>query len=69
MTSDIKKKGRSILLNLNTELSDKLTQAAKRSGRSKTKEATLRLTDHLDIYSDLATPGIRFTAQDIEKAE
>ncbi|CBJ48244.1 TraY domain-containing protein [Erwinia amylovora] len=69
MPTQVNKKGVSVLLHLNTEQTEKLSQAAERSGRSKTKEALFRLTDHLDTYSDLATPGIRFKAEETAKSK
>ncbi|WP_302789594.1 TraY domain-containing protein [Escherichia coli] len=41
-----------------------LTQAAKRSGRSKVKEATIRLADHLKTVTDIAVPGRRFLSDE-----
>lgn len=69
MPTQVNKKGVSVLLHLDTEQTEKLSQAAVRSGRSKTKEALFRLADHLDTYSDLATPGIRFKAEKTDKAK
>jgi len=64
MPTQVKKKGVSVLLHLDTEQTEKLIQAAKRSGRSRTKEALFRLYDHLNNFSDLATPGIRIQAEE-----
>lgn len=69
MPTQVNKKGVSVLLHLNTEQTEKLSQAAERSGRSKTKEALIRLADHLDTYSDLATPGYRFKAEETAKSK
>lgn len=40
-----------------------LTQASERSGRSKAKEAEIRLTDHLTNFTDIASVGKRFGHQ------
>ncbi|WP_240153394.1 TraY domain-containing protein [Erwinia amylovora] len=57
----------SVLLRLTPELTEKLGQAADRSGRSNTREAYVRLDDHLKSFTDLATPGRRFAAESSEK--
>lgn len=60
------KKGMSVLLRLNPEMTTMLSDAASRSGRSNTREAMVRLEDHLRSVTDLATPGRRFIADDSE---
>ncbi|WP_042958484.1 TraY domain-containing protein [Erwinia tasmaniensis] len=67
MPAHFNKKGMSVLLKLTPELTKKLSQAADRSGRSNTKEAYVRLDDHLKSFTDLATPGLRFIAEDSNK--
>ncbi|HHQ4545254.1 TPA: TraY domain-containing protein [Aeromonas veronii] len=37
-----------------------LSEAAERSGRSKVQEASMRIKDHLLLFSDIATEGKRF---------
>ncbi len=61
------KKGMSVLLRLSPEMTAMLSQAAGRSGRSNTKEAYMRLEDHLTSFTDLATPGLRFSADGSDK--
>ncbi|PVZ84220.1 TraYfamily protein [Serratia sp. S1B] len=51
----------SINVHLSEETNESLTKAAKRAGRTKRKEAALRLQDHLQQYPDIATAGKRFT--------
>lgn len=50
---------------INVQLSKKanelLTKAAGRAGRTKRKEAMLRLEDHLLHFPDIASTGKRFT--------
>ncbi|MFT2798513.1 TraY domain-containing protein [Serratia sp. N21D137] len=41
-----------------------LTESALRTGRSKTQEALLRLTDHLNNFEDIASEGKRFLRND-----
>ncbi|WP_258557416.1 TraY domain-containing protein [Serratia fonticola] len=41
-----------------------LTESALRTGRSKTQEALLRLTDHLTNFEDIASEGKRFLRND-----
>ncbi|WP_235784873.1 TraY domain-containing protein [Serratia fonticola] len=41
-----------------------LTESAIRTGRSKTQEALLRLTDHLINFEDIASEGKRFLRND-----
>lgn len=67
MPAHFNKKGMSVLLRLTPELTEKLSQAADRSGRSNTREAYVRLDDHLKSFTDLATPGRRFTADSSDK--
>ncbi|MEN3262645.1 TraY domain-containing protein [Sodalis endosymbiont of Spalangia cameroni] len=55
-------KGRKTVIEMTPEVNRLLTQAAARSGRSKVKEASLRLADHLKSYMDIATEGRRFSA-------
>lgn len=52
--------GGSVLIKLTEEFNQLLIQTSKRSGRSKTKEALIRLQDSLRSYSDLAATGKRF---------
>lgn len=66
MPAHVDKKGMSVLLRLSPEMTDMLSKAAERSGRSNTKEALLRLEDHLTYFTDLATAGRRFIAEDSE---
>ena len=61
-----KEKGMQVLLRLSPEMTAMLSQAADRSGRSNTKEALVRLEDHLKSFTDLATPGRRFNADSSE---
>lgn len=61
-----KEKGMQVLLRLSPEMTAMLSQAANRSGRSNTKEALVRLEDHLKSVTDLATPGRRFNADSSE---
>lgn len=61
-----KEKGMQVLLRLSPEMTAMLSQAADRSGRSNTKEAYVRLEDHLRSFTDLATPGRRFNADSSE---
>ena len=51
----------SITMQLSKDTNEALTKAAKRAGRTKRKEAALRLQDHLLQYPDIATAGKRFT--------
>lgn len=61
MSSDDKEYGNvSIVINLTGEMNKRLSRASERSQRSKTKEATLRLHDHLMNFDDIATLGKRF---------
>lgn len=61
-----KTKGMSVLLHLSPDMTTMLSEASDRSGRSKTREALVRLEDHLRSVTDLATPGRRFIADDNE---
>lgn len=63
MPAHFNKTGMSLLLRLTPEITEILSQAADRSGRSKTREAYVRLEDHLKSFTDLATLGRRFTAE------
>jgi hypothetical protein len=56
MAADATKKTISVLLKLTPEQTERLTSASIRSGRSKTREAHLRLDDHLKMYPVLAVP-------------
>ncbi|WGL94030.1 TraY domain-containing protein [Arsenophonus nasoniae] len=48
------------VVELTPEMNRLLSQAAARSRRSKTQEATIRLFDHLRNFPDIATEGRRF---------
>lgn len=61
-----KEKGMQVLLRLSPDMTAMLSEAANRSGRSNTKEALVRLEDHLKSVTDLATPGRRFNADNSE---
>ncbi|MBS0057632.1 TraY domain-containing protein [Yersinia sp. Marseille-Q3913] len=61
MSSDDKEYSNvSIVINLTGEMNKRLTKASERSQRSKTKEASLRLHDHLMNFDDIATLGETF---------
>lgn len=60
MAADVTTKGLSLLLKLSPEKAEKLAESAARSGRSKTREALVRLEDSLESVTDLASPGLRF---------
>ncbi|WP_071890345.1 MULTISPECIES: TraY domain-containing protein [Serratia] len=47
-------------LQLGEDVNELLSQAAKRSGRTKRQEALLRLTDHLMQVQDIAATGKTF---------
>lgn len=49
-----------INLRLRKECNEVLAKAAKRAGRTKRREAELRLEDHLMQYQDIAIAGKRF---------
>jgi hypothetical protein len=57
MSADANKKTMSVLIKLTTEQTARLTAASELSGRSKTREAHLRLDDHLKLFPILAVPG------------
>jgi len=61
-----KEKGMQVLLRLSPEMTAMLSQGTGRSGRSNTKEALVRLEDHLKSFTDLATPERRFNADSSE---
>lgn len=63
MPAHYNKNGMSVLLRLTPEMTKMLSEAADRSGRSNTREAYVRLEDHLIAFTDLATPGRRFSAE------
>lgn len=48
------------IVDLSPEDNRRLTEAAQRCGRSKRKEASLRLADHLKNFPDIAAEGKRF---------
>lgn len=50
----------SLVVELTSQMNQLLTQSAERSKRSKTKEAAVRLEDHLINFGDIATVGQRF---------
>ncbi|CNM03504.1 TraY domain-containing protein [Yersinia pseudotuberculosis] len=49
-----------IVFELTPDMNRLLTQSSLRSKRTKVKEATMRLEDHLKNFSDIATTGRRF---------
>lgn len=53
-------KSSSTVIELSPEANRLLSQAAIRSGRTKVKEATVRLDDHLKNFPDIAREGRRF---------
>lgn len=53
-------KGGSVLVHLSEEANLLLVESSKRSGRSKTREAKIRIEDSLRSFSDLAATGRRF---------
>ncbi|MGL6360001.1 TraY domain-containing protein [Aeromonas hydrophila] len=57
-------KDTSTVVQLSADLNKLLTEAASRSGRTKVQEASLRLRDHLMLFSDIATEGKRFSVDD-----
>lgn len=67
MASDAAPKGLSLLLKLSPEKAEKLSLSAARSGRSKTREALVRLEDSLESVADLASPGLRFPVETVGK--
>ncbi|ERK05988.1 MULTISPECIES: TraY domain-containing protein [Serratia] len=64
MTDEQLWKSAQTVIDMTPEVNRLLTQAAKRSGRSKVKEATLRLADHLKTVTDIATEGRRFLSNE-----
>ena len=60
-------KDTSTVVQLSAALNKLLTEAAARSGRTKVQEASLRLRDHLMLFSDIATEGKRFPVDDTDK--
>lgn len=60
-------KDTSTVVQLSADLNKLLTEAASRSGRTKVQEASLRLRDHLMLFSDIATEGKRFSVDDKDK--
>jgi hypothetical protein len=50
----------SITLHLSSDVNKMLSLSAKRSERTKRQEAVLRLTDHLNTITDIASEGKRF---------
>lgn len=63
MASQSTHKKKTVLLRLTAEMTDLLSEAAIRSGRSNTSEAMVRLEDSLKYFPDLAAPGRRFKAE------
>jgi hypothetical protein len=59
-------KDTSTVVQLSAALNKLLTESAARSGRTKVQEASLRLRDHLLLFSDIATEGKRFPVNDNE---
>lgn len=60
-------KDTSTVVQLPANLNKLLTESANRSGRTKVQEASLRLRDHLLLFSDIATEGKRFPVDDTDK--
>ncbi|MGL4355113.1 MULTISPECIES: TraY domain-containing protein [Aeromonas] len=56
----------STVVELDARVNQLLTEAARRSGRSKVQEASVRLRDHLLNFSDIATEGKRFLVKPTE---
>lgn len=50
----------SVTIDITSDTNRKLSLSAKRSGRAKRMEAALRLSNHLDLITDIATEGKRF---------
>lgn len=63
MTAPKNPQGKSMMLYMSTELNERLSVSAKKSGRSKVNEALFRLEDHLNLFDSIATPGQRFPAE------
>lgn len=53
-----------LVMRLSPNVNRLLTESARRTGRSKTQEALLRLTDHLINFEDIASEGKRFLRSD-----
>lgn len=53
----------SIVLELSPRMNELLTEAAERTKRSKTKEAAVRLEDHLINFGNIASVGFRFPSK------
>lgn len=53
-----------LVMRLSPNVNRLLTESALRTGRSKTQEALLRLTDHLNNFEDIASEGKRFLRSD-----
>ncbi|HBH6890280.1 TraY domain-containing protein [Serratia bockelmannii] len=53
-------RGISITLHLSPEANRQLSLSARRSGRAKRQEAVIRLQDHLNTITDIASEGKRF---------
>ncbi len=53
-----------LVMRLSPNVNRLLTESALRTGRSKTQEALLRLTDHLTNFEDIASEGKRFLRDD-----
>jgi hypothetical protein len=67
MANDKSIRGGAVLVHLSEETNQLLVESSKRSGRSKTREAKIRLEDSLRSFSDLAATGRRFeSATDCE---
>lgn len=66
MESDIDVRGYKpvyVSVRITAEANELLSDAAKRSGRTKTQEAKLRLHDHLERYRSIAEVGAEKTAK------
>lgn len=53
-----------LVMRLSPTVNRLLSESARRTGRSKTQEALLRLTDHLVSFEDIASEGKRFLRKD-----
>lgn len=53
-----------LVMRLSPTVNRLLSESAKRTGRSKTQEALLRLTDHLISFEGIASEGKRFLRKD-----
>lgn len=58
--SSVKYRAISSVIQLDPMANRLLSEAAERSGRSKVQEASMRIKDHLLLFSDIATEGKRF---------